>query len=125
MAVARCPMCHLANDDHAWRCERCGYEFGQSIETLRGLLKTQLHNAVAAVMILLVIDAAILGGTVYCALVLDRVVLPGALFIGGLMMTVRFAQKISISRHSLKLINAKEATLPKARLVDRSAGGDK
>jgi hypothetical protein len=116
MAAARCPMCHQANDASAWNCERCGYEFGQSIETLRGMLEAQLQRSIALLAILLIVDLAIVAGVIYLMLWHDRVVMPGLVFVLAVIWTVRVAGKIGVSRHSLKLINAKQVALPKATL---------
>lgn len=115
MSVAHCPMCHLANEAIARDCDRCGYEFGQSIETLRDLLDAQLHRAWAMLLVMLLVDALMVGTTIYCALVLDRVVVPGLGFIFAVWWTLRTVHKIGVTRHSLKLIAARE--LPRATLL--------
>lgn len=109
-------MCHQANDASAWQCTRCGYEFGQSIETLRGLLEAQLQRSIAALAIMIVVNLAIVAGVLYCAIEYDRVVMPGLVFVFAVMWTARIGAKIGVSRHSLKLINAKQVALPKATL---------
>lgn len=116
MGVARCPMCHQANHSTAWQCDRCGYEFGQSIETLNGMLQAQLRRSLTALTILVAIDVAIVGVVAYCAIVLDRMVLPSVLFVMAMVWTVRVGHKVGVTRHSLKLIAPKPAELPKATL---------
>ena len=61
MSFAVCPMCHRANREPAKQCGDCGYVFGQSIDTLRGLLKTQLANARAMFWVLLTTELALAG----------------------------------------------------------------
>lgn len=112
-------MCHLANDASAWQCQRCGYEFGQSIETLRGMLEAQLQRSIAVLAILLILDLAIVAGVLYLAIEYDRIVVPGLVFVFAVVWTTRVGHKIGVSRHSLKLINAKQVALPKATLRSR------
>ncbi|HEY5944433.1 MAG TPA: hypothetical protein VIV40_03035 [Kofleriaceae bacterium] len=113
--AAVCPMCHRANRDSAKECDDCGYEFGQSIDTLRGLLETQLLNARAMFWVLAVADLLVLGAVVGLALTYGYVLLPVLPFIFFTYQAVRAAQKVSITKHSLRLIEQKQ--LPKATLV--------
>jgi hypothetical protein len=52
------------------------------------------------------------------------VLFPTLGLVASLKGTFIAAQKIGISRHSLKLIGAKEAALPRARLVRSLPRGD-
>lgn len=111
-------MCHFANEGTAWQCGRCGYEFGQSIETLRGMLLDQLRGARITFWILFALDLAVLVGVVV-GVMHGMVLLPGLPFIALTWWTVRTGQKISISKHSLALIADKQAELPKATVVSK------
>jgi predicted membrane-bound spermidine synthase len=111
--VARCPMCHHANEGSAWRCDSCGYEFGQTVEKLREMLRDQLASARVAFWTALSLDAAFLGAAIL-GVVYGFVFLPWLPFIGTTMWTLRANHKISVSKHSLLLIEPK---LPKATLL--------
>jgi len=102
-------MCHRASENTAWQCA-CGYEFGQELETVRGMLRTQLHTAYATSALLLVCDLAMIA-----LLFFAPVIIP----IGGFVMVtlgfVRSIRKIAISRESLRQLAPRE--LPTARLL--------
>ena len=114
MGVASCPMCHKTNRDTVKQCDDCGYEFGQSIDTLRDMLKTQLANARAMFWVLLAAGLALAGvvvlGVMHGFLIFS---MPPFLFVT--YQAIGAARKISISKHSLRLIEQK--ALPKATLV--------
>jgi hypothetical protein len=112
MPAARCPMCHHANEGTAWQCVKCGYEFGQSRDKLREMLLEQLGRARIHLWIFvlfsLVVTAVV--GYLIARGIIGFVV--GTTIIPFIWWTVRSAQKISISKHSLALIE--EPELPKA-----------
>lgn len=114
MSVAVCPMCHRANRDTAKECGDCGYEFGQSIDALRGLLKTQLTNSRAMFWVLLVAELALLG-VVALGIVYGFVIFSLLPFTFVTYQLVGAAKKVSITKHSLKLTEPKQ--LPKATLL--------
>jgi hypothetical protein len=120
MAAARCPMCHQANERTAWQCRRCGYEFGQTIETLRGMLLAQLGRAKITFAIMLVLELVLASGTVY-AISRGFVLLPWLPFLLVTWGTVRAWQKIAISRESLASIERQQAQLPKASVRSRES----
>ncbi len=108
-------MCHGPNEDTAWQCRGCGYEFGQSIEKLRELLHDQLRSARIVFWVLLVLDLAVLGGCVVGAYY-GILVRPSLAFFFVIAWTVRAHHKLSVTRHSLALIDKQQAALPKATL---------
>ncbi len=110
-------MCHVANRSDAARCDDCGYEFGQSIETLRGLLRGQYRRWAVALATLVIVDVALLGAIAYLAAFMRAAIIPALALVASLRGTITAARKIGITRHSLKLIGAKEAALPKATLL--------
>jgi hypothetical protein len=118
MAVARCPMCHTVNEDIAKHCDRCRYEFGQSLDTLHGMLVDQLLTARVKFWTMIVLDVVLL---VFFGLSLLFGFFIIALFatIGGITLTVRAAQKISITKQSLLSVAKQRPQLPKATLVSR------
>lgn len=113
-------MCHGVNEDRDWQCRRCGYEFGQPVERVRELLHDQLTNARIALWLLLVADVVLVALPLYGLFVGARVVLvPGIITVLFLTRaTVKSAQKISISKQSLRALESHDqpAELPKATL---------
>ncbi len=97
-------MCHTVNEDRDWQCRRCGYEFGQPIERVRELLRDQMTNARIALWFLIAADVVLFAIPLYCIFIGARVViLPGMLVVAFLTRaTVKNAQKISISKQSLR-----------------------
>jgi uncharacterized membrane protein len=107
-------MCHRANRDTVKECDDCGYEFGQSIDTLRGMLQTQLTSSRVTFWVLVASDlvlAAVVAVGVYFGFVIFAL-LP---FLFVTYQAVNAARKISITKHSLALTEQKQ--LPKATLV--------
>ncbi len=102
-------MCHRASESTAWQCA-CGYEFGQDIETVRNMLRSQLHTAYFTTALLLLLDLAMIP-----LLFLAPVIIP----VGGFVLltsgTARSVRKIFISRESLRQLAPRE--LPTARLL--------
>jgi hypothetical protein len=93
-----------------WRC-RCGYEFGQSIETIR-MLRHDQQTTARIVIILLLLDAAALRGIAY-AMAQGFVFFPSHGFIALTTATVTTARKLLITRESLRQFANRE-TLPAA-----------
>jgi uncharacterized membrane protein YvbJ len=114
MPVAICPMCHRGNRDTAKECDDCGYEFGQSIDTLRDMLQTQLANTRAMFWVMCVADLAILA-FVIIMITQGWILLPMLPLLFFTYQAVRAGQKVAITKHSLRLIEQKQ--LPKATLV--------
>lgn len=102
-------MCHRASENTAWQCA-CGYEFGQDIETVRGMLRSQLHNAYLTSALFLLVDLAMIPLVFFAPLIL-----PIGGFIALTLATVKSIRKISISRESLRQLAPRE--LPTARLL--------
>ena len=115
MPAKRCPMCHRASDDRAWRCA-CGYEFGQPVEKTRELLRDQLTTAKITLAIVAVLDAGAVVGMIE-ALLHGVGVFCGFGFALLVIGTIRQVRKIAISRESLRLLAPKD--LPTARVVER------
>jgi uncharacterized membrane protein YvbJ len=117
MSLAVCPMCHRANRNTAKECGDCGYEFGQSIDALRSMLKTQLTNSRATFWVLAVTELA-LAAVVALGVIYGFVIFPLIPFVFVTYQLASAAKKISITKHSLKLTEPKQ--LPKATLlIDR------
>ena len=114
MPVAICPMCHRANRDTVKECDDCGYEFGQSIDALRGMLQTQLANSRVMFWVLVGSDLA-LAAVVAIGIYFGFAIFPLLPFLFVTYQVVGAAKKISITKHSLKLTEQKQ--LPKATLV--------
>jgi len=113
MPAKRCPMCHRASEDRAWRCS-CGYEFGQPVERTRELLRDQLTNAKIMVGLFGVLELGI-AGAMWLAAMYIPLIFPLAGVVattGGLARNIR---KLRVSRESLRLLAPKE--LPAARVV--------
>jgi uncharacterized membrane protein YvbJ len=120
MPAKRCPMCHTVHEDRDWQCRKCGYEFGQSVERVRELLRDQLTNAKIALVLLIIVDLGMLALPIYGVLARSGIIMfPGIFSVVFLTRwTVKNAQKISISRQSLRSLadQEKRAELPKATL---------
>ena len=102
-------MCHRASENTAWQCA-CGYEFGQDLETVRGMLRSQLHTAYVTSALFLLLDLGMLAMLFFAPMIIP---------IGGfIMLTLGFVKsirKIAISRESLRQLAPRE--LPTARLL--------
>jgi len=107
-------MCHVANNATNTVCRDCGYKFGQSLQSLRKLLRRQLHGSAALFVGLLAFDVAMLAALFYVPMIVVV-----ALIVPSSWLTYRVANKAFISRHSLKLLDAKEAAMPEARLLTK------
>jgi hypothetical protein len=113
-------MCHLANEERAWACMRCGYEFGQPVENALDLLRGQLRSQTIIGLILL----GLLGGLV-AALVVG---IPGgvalliAVLVTNVLWLARTSHKIALTRASLRSLSARHTELPKAILVSATTG---
>jgi hypothetical protein len=114
MSVAICPMCHRANSPRAKECDDCGYEFGQSIDVLRDMLKAQLSNARAMFWVLAITELALAAVTVI-GILYGFVIFAVLPFAFVTYQLVGAGRKISITKHSLRLTEQKQ--LPKATLV--------
>jgi hypothetical protein len=117
MAAKVCPLCHRSSSGSAWQCQ-CGYEFGQSIDKVRVLLRDQETNAWIVLGVLLVLDLAAIGGAIVVG-VLGLGWLPW--IAPGLLIaaTVRTLRKLRIARESLRQLAERHAPLPKATLRKR------
>ena len=102
-------MCHRASESTAWQCA-CGYEFGQDVETVRNMLRAQLHTAYVASAVCLLLDLAQIP-----LLFFAPVVVPLGGFILLTSATARSVRKIVISRESLRQLAPRE--LPTAKLL--------
>src|SRR5262245_47288760 len=117
MAAKVCPLCHRSSPGSAWQCH-CGYEFGQSIDKVRVLLRDQQTNAWIVLGVLLVLVLAAIGGTIYADM-------HGwgwtPWFLPGLLSAamVRTLRKLRIARESLRQLAERHAPLPKATLRKR------
>lgn len=119
MATNRCPMCHVVNEGTAWRCGRCGYEFGQPIDKVRELLRGQLLSSRITFWCLLVLLVGVLAGPAYLAAQgTGIVVMPGIVTVVLITRAMlRASSKISISRQSLASLARQQTPLPKATVV--------
>ena len=102
-------MCHRASESTAWQCA-CGYEFGQDLETVRAMLRSQLHNAYLTSVLFLLLDLAMLPMLLFVPLFV-----PLAGFVVLTTATAKSVRKISISRESLRQLAPRE--LPTAKLL--------
>lgn len=112
MAAKVCPLCHRSSPHSAWQCQ-CGYEFGQSVDKVRVLLRDARTNARILLVVMLVLDAAAIAGTIYLMAhgwLVYSSMLTALLIIG----TVRMASKLRIVRESLRQLDERHAPLPTA-----------
>lgn len=117
MAAKVCPLCHCSSPGSAWQC-RCGYEFGQSIDKVRVLLRDAQTSARILLVVMLVLDAAAIAGTIYL-MVHGCLVYSGLVTVLLIVGTVRMARKLRIVRESLRQLAERHAPLPKATLRKR------
>ena len=117
MAAKVCPMCHRGSGASAWQCV-CGYEFGQDIEAVRALLRSQRMNTWIILVLLLVVDVMAVFGVYYAALhgfVVFSVFGFSALILG----TARAVRTLLITRASLRQLARRDDALPRARVRRR------
>src|SRR6516162_4785104 len=112
MPAKRCPMCHQANEDRAWQCRRCGYEFGQPVEKVQELLRGQLRSAHIVFWLFLLIDLGLAGAQVYLYEPWIPWPVPVTLFVVATSVMIRAVIRISISRNSLRALKGQQAELP-------------
>lgn len=115
MPAKRCPMCHQANEDRAWACRRCGYEFGQPIEKVIDLLRGQRRTAWITFWLFLVLTLGLAGWLGFGLEVLPvPMLVPILSACFATLWTVRAAHRIRITRQSLRALGAQRTELPKA-----------
>lgn len=117
MAAKVCPLCHRSSSHSAWQCH-CGYEFGQSVDKVRVLLHDARTNARILLVVMLVLDAAALAGTLYL-LAYGWFVYSSVLTALLVLGTVRMARKLGIVRESLRQLDERHAPLPIATVRKR------
>lgn len=88
----------------------CGYTFGQDIDTVRGMLRAQLRNSWATLVVLVIADVGVLATALVGSALIAAIGLTS--LIGATGRTVR---KIAISRESLRQLAPRQ--LPQARLL--------
>src|SRR5215468_3438550 len=99
MVAKRCPRCHRASAAAGWRCG-CGQELGPGVEQVRAVLRDRQTDAWVALALLLVLDAAAVGGVVYAAL--QGFIVSSALGLTALILvTARAVQRVRVTRASL------------------------
>ena len=122
MSVKCCPLCQLVSEPSAWQCQ-CGYEFGQPVEKVLVLLRSQRRNG----RILLALMLAVMTGAVA---MLYFAVISGGLYSLGLIAALvvgmlRTVRTLSITSDSLRQLEDRArqleapapAELPKATLL--------
>jgi hypothetical protein len=117
MAAKVCPLCHRSSPGTAWQCH-CGYEFGQSVDKVRVLLRDQETSAWIVLGAVLVLDLAAIGGTIHAdmhGLGWTSWFVPGLLSV----LMVRTLRTLRIARASLRQLARRHAPLPKATLRER------
>jgi hypothetical protein len=117
MAAKVCPLCHCSNPGSAWQC-RCGYEFGQSVDKVRVLLRDQQTNARILLVVMLVLEAAVLAGAIYLS-TRGAGRGPWLVLIPLVYWTVRAVRKLGIVRESLRQLDERHAPLPTATVRKR------
>jgi hypothetical protein len=115
MPAKRCPMCHQANEDRAWQCRRCGYEFGQPVETVLELLRARQRSQ--RIMLAIYASPVVLA-VAACLLVWGRVpIFPLVLaFTTSTLWLARSYHRYALTRSSIRSLSAQRPQLPKATL---------
>jgi hypothetical protein len=126
MSVKRCPMCHQINE-RAWKCERCGYKFGQDPKVTLELLRSQRSSQRITFWVLISLTLL----SIPLMLALLAIGFPpigpplGLLLL--VVVTVRTWQKLGITASSIRFLERKQRwqptepqeqrELPEARVV--------
>ncbi|HMG23025.1 MAG TPA: hypothetical protein VK607_16935 [Kofleriaceae bacterium] len=110
-------MCHRTSAASAWRCS-CGYEFGQTAERVRELLRDQQTNAWITLIALALLDVAAVAGAVSAA-IHGFIVVSALGFTALTLLTVRAVRKLVVTRASLRQLARLDAALPRAILHRR------
>ncbi len=117
MPAKCCPMCHRGSGASAWQCV-CGYEFGQDIEKVRALLRSQRTNNWIILVLLLVVDVIAVAGVFYAA-VHGFAVFSVLGFSALILATARTVRTLLITRASLRQLASRDDALPRARVRRR------
>ena len=117
MPAKRCPTCHRLSAASAWQCA-CGYEFGQSAERVRLLLRDQQAHAWVTLAALLVVDVAAVWGLVYQA-IHGFIVLAALGFTTLILLTARTVRRLLIARARLRRLERRDAAVPRAIVFRR------
>ena len=124
MVATRCPRCHrsthelraaprpLSIHELPWQC-RCGRAPGPDVEQVRAALQDRQASAWLELAVVLVLDAAAVGGFVYAAL--QGFIVFSALGCTTLiLLTAREVQRVRMARAWLRQIAPRPAVLPRA-----------
>jgi hypothetical protein len=107
-------MCHQANEDRAWNCRRCGYEFGQPIDKTLELLRGQQRSQRILVVLMLVLLVAIVGTFALTWLLVPWFVMIAASATNAIWLA-RTYHKLALTRASIRSLSAQQ--LPEATAV--------
>lgn len=108
MATKRCPMCHRVSEASESQCS-CGYEFGQSLDAVRELLRSQRINTSIGLVILLALT-----GIAFYATYVGVGILAVIGLVVLMLATLRNARKLVLTQSSLRQFAAR--ALPVATL---------
>jgi hypothetical protein len=96
----------------AWRCG-CGYEFGQTVERVRALLRDQQASAWIALAVVAFVDATAVFGAVFAA-IHGWIVVSAFGFTALTLVTARSVRRLLITRASLRQLAERDAAIPRA-----------
>jgi hypothetical protein len=108
MVAKRCPGCHRASAAAAWRCGG-----GHELEQVRAVLRDRQTSAWTTLALLLVVDAAAVGGVVHAAA--QGFIVSSALGCTALiLLTARAVQRVRVTRARLQQLARLDGVLPRA-----------
>ena len=109
-----CPKCHLPKeDDSAWQCDGCGYEFSQDFEGVRSSLRAQLKKRRTVLWVTVLVNLGLLGGIVFLAMN-GFIYISVPLLLAVVGSTGNAAHRISVVREHLRSLDRRHVPLPKA-----------
>jgi hypothetical protein len=112
-------MCHQANEDLAWSCQRCGYEFGQSPDKVIELLRGQRRTLRIGLTVIVAAELALIAVFAFYPYLFGRVWVPAIIFIAPTIWVIRILNRLVMTRQSLRSLEAQVVSLPKATLKSR------
>ena len=111
--MTACPQCHLPQEQSAWQCDGCGFEFRKDYDNVRSSLEAQLRKSRIVFWVMLIADVGIVGATVYLA-THGWIYVSVPLVLGALGLTVNAARRIAILREHLYSLDRRHVPVPTA-----------
>jgi hypothetical protein len=111
--VTACPKCHLPQEQSAWQCDGCGFEFRTDYDEVRSSLQAQVRRSRIVFWTMLLVDLGIVGGSVYL-ITLGWIYISLPLVLGALGLTINAVRRIAILREHLYSLDRRHVPVPTA-----------